>query len=140
MFNVHQNNHRPRIYKLMKNIIVFSVVLSLSSTIFSGCATIFKGGDSTVKLIGASDDVQVETKDGVKIPVSKDGSDKVIKLPSKNEYVLTIKYNGKEQKISLSPSVGAGWVILDLLLGGLIAIVIDAATGHWNGLPDITLQ
>ena len=33
----------------------------------------------------------------------------------------------------VNTKVGAGWVILDVL-GGLIPVVIDAATGNWNHL------
>jgi len=33
----------------------------------------------------------------------------------------------------LNNSVGAGWFVLDIL-GGLIPIIIDAATGNWYGL------
>ncbi len=37
----------------------------------------------------------------------------------------------KEASCTLMRSTGAGWVILDIL-GGLIPVAIDAATGSWN--------
>ena len=33
----------------------------------------------------------------------------------------------------VNTKVGAGWIVLDVL-GGLIPVVIDAATGNWNKL------
>ncbi len=35
---------------------------------------------------------------------------------------------------TLETSVGAKWVILDILAGGLVPIIVDAATGQWKEL------
>lgn len=40
--------------------------------------------------------------------------------------------DGFENKsLNMTYSVGAGWIILDIL-SGLIGVIVDAATGNWN--------
>lgn len=39
----------------------------------------------------------------------------------------------QEVTCQLTTSVGAGWVILDVLVG-LVPVIVDAATGKWNSL------
>lgn len=57
-----------------------------------------------------------------------------LELKSKNSYTIEFKKEGYETRIVLlNNSVGAGWIVLDVL-GGLIPIIIDAATGNWYTL------
>jgi len=57
-----------------------------------------------------------------------------LKLESKKVYTIEFKKEGYETKtFSITNSVGVGWIILDVL-GGLIPIVVDAATGAWYAL------
>ncbi len=51
-------------------------------------------------------------------------------------YVVTFRAQDFEDRsYSLDTAVGAGWIILDVL-GGLIPIVIDAASGSWYSLQN----
>jgi len=40
---------------------------------------------------------------------------------------------------NINHSVGAGWIILDVL-GGFVPLIIDAATGSWNQLDNTTVR
>jgi len=54
-----------------------------------------------------------------------------IRLKTDKEYTIEYRKEGYETKTYfLSNKVGAGWIVLDVL-GGLIPIVVDAATGAW---------
>jgi len=51
-------------------------------------------------------------------------------LITKKSYIIEFKFEGQTKTITLNNHVGAGWIILDVL-GGLIPVIIDAATGAW---------
>jgi hypothetical protein len=54
-----------------------------------------------------------------------------LKLKSNDQYRIEFKKDGYvTQPVTLTSSVGAGWIVLDVL-AGLVPIVIDAATGSW---------
>jgi len=110
---------------------IFSVtlVVLISVTCFTGCATIFKG--STEKVGFSSDpggaDVYVNGILLGKTPFE-------LNMKSNKTYTLEFKKEGYESRnVVLNNSVGGGWVVLDIL-GGLIPVVIDAATGDWYHL------
>lgn len=96
---------------------------------FSSCATLFKGSTDEVNF--SSD------PSGAKVYVNGSlmGTTPVqLELKSNKTYTIEFKKDGYETKtVILNNSVGAGWIILDVL-GGLIPIIIDAATGNWYEL------
>lgn len=103
--------------------------IAVASLIFISCATIFKG---------STDDVSFSSDpSGAKVYVNGNllGTTPIqLELKSKNSYTIEFKKEGYETKtVLLNNSVGAGWIILDIL-GGLIPIIIDAATGNWYEL------
>lgn len=53
-----------------------------------------------------------------------------LKLITKKTYVIEFKIQGQTKTVNLNNSVCAGWIVLDVL-GGLIPVIIDAATGAW---------
>ena len=54
-----------------------------------------------------------------------------LNMKSNKTYTLEFRKEGFEPRnVVLNNSVGGGWVVLDIL-GGLIPVVIDAATGDW---------
>lgn len=106
------------------------IILVLSVTfLFTSCATLFKGSTDTVDF--SSDPT------GAKVYVNGSllGTTPVqLELKSKNSYTIEFKKDGYETKtVVLNNSVGGGWIVLDIL-GGLIPVVIDAATGNWYEL------
>jgi hypothetical protein len=108
----------------------FISVLVLISFVFvySGCATIFVGG---------KDDISLSSEPtGAKVLVNGQNEGKTpckIVLKRGKEYTIEFKKEGYESKtLRMTYGIGAGWIILDIL-SGLIGIIIDAATGNWNG-------
>ncbi|MDG4945739.1 PEGA domain-containing protein [Weeksellaceae bacterium KMM 9713] len=112
----------------MKKILIFlTAILILGS--MSSCATLF--GKKTHALAVSSEPAGAEVYvNGFKMGVTP------IELNLKADKSYTIEYR-KEGFDSVTrvvnTKVGAGWVVLDVL-GGLVPIIVDAATGSWNKL------
>jgi len=106
---------------------------------FNSCATIFKGSHENVDF--SSD------PSGAKIYINGEYLGKTpLKLPLLSEmtYKIEFRKSGYETKQTyITSKVGAGWIVLDVV-GGLIPILIDAATGDWYGLSqdnvDVVLE
>jgi len=112
----------------MKKIVTVALLACISIT-FSGCAAIFKGSNSS---LNASSDPS-----GAKVYVNGELYGKTpitLRLKSSKTYTLEFKKEGYETVTrNISSSVGAGWIILDIL-AGLVPVIIDAATGSWYDL------
>jgi hypothetical protein len=95
-----------------------------------GCAAIL--GSKTTEVTAVSQPPGAEVYlDGARVGVTPD----TISVESKKSHTLVLKLEGyKEDSCVLTSSVDAGWVILDVLLGGLVGVIVDAATGEWNEL------
>ncbi len=116
---------------MKRNISLFaSVLIVLFSIIFfNSCATIFKGSHEDVEF--------ASEPSGAKVYINGEYIGKTpLELPLLSEinYEIEFKKSGYDtKKAYITSKVGAGWVILDVV-GGLIPILIDAATGDWYGL------
>lgn len=105
-------------------ILIILIVLFLS-----GCAALFKGTTETVEFTSDPSGAMVYVNG-----VPKGKAPLQLRLESKKSYDIEFRMSGYDPiKMSVTNRLGAGWVILDVL-GGLIPIVIDAATGAWYGL------
>jgi len=113
-------NKRLQLFSL-NSLITFSIV-------FSGCATIFSGSTDTVELSSEPTGAQVYVNG------AKRGTTPVtLTLKKGREYNLEFRKDQYETKgMALNYSLGAGWLVLDIL-SGLVGIIVDAATGNWNG-------
>lgn len=108
-----------------KRVIIFLLI----TLMLSSCATLFKGSNENVDFssepVGA--DVYINGTLAGRTPVK-------IELQSKNTYTIEFKKEGYETKsYILNNSVGAGWVVLNVL-AGVVPIIVDAATGSWYNL------
>jgi hypothetical protein len=58
------------------------------------------------------------------------------KLESKHTYTIEFRKEGYENRtVMITNSVGAGWIVLDVLfILLLVPIIVDAATGNWYSL------
>jgi hypothetical protein len=115
-----------RVYLIGVLAIIFITVVFF---MFSGCATIFKGNSNIVEFSSQPQHADVYVNGFLKghTPIN-------LKLESKKTYNIEFKKEGYEtQTFTLTNSVGAGWVVLDVVFG-LVPVVIDAATGCWYGL------
>jgi len=95
----------------------------------SSCATLFKGNSSKLDINSNPQGAQVYVNGGYMgdTPVR-------LKLVSKHTYSIEFRKEGyKTKTVNITNKVGVGWVILDVL-GGLIPVIIDAATGAWYEL------
>ena len=104
----------------------------IAATIFSfalliyGCATILKGGIDQVDVSSEPNGAKVYLNGHLlgRTPVT-------LKLAAQKTYYIEFEKEGYERKTYvLTSSVGAGWIVLDVLFG-LVPVVVDAATGSW---------
>lgn len=99
--------------------------------VFAGCAAIFNGDRSQVQVNSKPSGAKVEV-DGMEYgetPIQ-------LKLDEKKTHVVTVTQGGVTKTFSIGRKIGAGWIVLDIL-GGLVPVIIDAATGAWYNVdPD----
>lgn len=94
----------------------------------SGCGLIFTG---------THEEVPVQTN--VPAQVWLDGelvgqTPVTLKLDSTEDHTLVLRRPGfHDVTVRITRSVGAGWVVLDILLA-IVPVIIDAATGGWFSL------
>ncbi|HEX9657941.1 MAG TPA: hypothetical protein VGB89_13620 [Bacteroidota bacterium] len=132
----------------MKTTLALNVILI--SLFLQGCATVFKGYYDTVDLRNAPDDLRITTAGGLEVPISRisktysvnnrrgDFTGRVIdttyvriSLRSNEDHILVLSSGGKEKRVQTFRKIGGGWIILNVLSGG-VPLVIDAITGNWN--------
>ena len=103
---------------LLLALLVFPVAL--------GCGALFNGGPAKVTFTSAPEQAEVW------IDGTRRGTTPVILDLAKNQdYTVMFKKPGHgDQVVALTKKVSGGYVVLDVL-GGLIPVVIDAATGSW---------
>ncbi len=107
---------------------VFALILVVSF-IFTSCATLFKGSTDTVSFSSDPSDTKVYVN-GIFLGTTPFQ----IELKSNHSYTIEFKKEGYGTKtVLLNNSVGAGWIVLDIF-GGVIPVIIDAATGNWYNL------
>jgi len=113
----------------MKRKIICFVSLIVTLTIFQGCATLF--GPKLHPLSTSSDPAGADVYvNGFKMGVTPIQ----LNLKADKSYTIEFKKEGYQSVTRVvNTKVGAGWVVLDVL-GGLIPVIIDAATGAWNKL------
>ncbi len=104
-------------------------LVAVAAMAFAGCATIFHG--STDKVDFSSDPT------GAKVYVNGQlmGTTPMqLNLQAKHSYSIEFRKDGYENRtVMLNTSVGGGWIVLDIL-GGLVPVIVDAATGNWYSL------
>jgi hypothetical protein len=116
--------------KLMTKSAIFATAL-----VMTGCGALFNGGPATVQFTSTPDGAEVW------IDGTPRGRTPVMLQLSKNQnHTILFKKEGYgDFGASLNKQVSAGLVILDVL-GGLIPVVIDAATGSWYKLSANTVH
>ena len=114
----------------MKYALIFSCILA-----FSSCATLFGKKTHALSVSSQPDGAEVYVN-GFRMGVTP------VELNLKADKSYTIQYRKKGyQSVTkvVNTKVGAGWIILDVL-GGLIPVIVDAATGNWNKLDQDSIN
>ena len=105
-------------------------VLAASLLMFPGCGAIFTSGQATVRIDSDPQGADV-TIDGM--PMGK--TPLVTRVSNRQDHVVQFHMSGQAASTCvLTSSVGAGYVILDVLFTGLIGVIIDVATNGWTEL------
>ena len=110
-------------------VIKFSVIVFITSILFSGCATLFKGSTEDVNFTSQPQGAKVIVNGQIlgNTPVE-------LNLKTNKTYTIEFKKDGYvSNTVILNNSVSGGYVVLDIL-GGILPVVIDAATGAWYTL------
>ena len=115
----------------MKRLFTKAVVIIIFGSLFLhiSCATIFRGTHSSVDFSSDPAGAQVYVNGFYMgdTPIK-------LKLESKRTYNIEFKKEGYRTKtFTVTNHVGAGWVVLDVVLG-LVPVIVDAATGSWYSL------
>jgi hypothetical protein len=116
---------------------MFAVVLPLL-VMLSGCATIIKGTTQSVSLkTPPADGAQCELKnsEGTWF-ITTPGSVTVHK--TKNDLTVTCMKSGYQDAMAIIPSKFNGVTAGNILVGGLIGITVDAASGANYGYDELT--
>lgn len=113
----------------MYNIGRFFCLIAIIVFTANGCATILKGSTDTVSFSSDPSGAKVYVNGSLMgtVPIQ-------LELKSNQTYTIEFRKEGYENKtVILNNSVGAGYIILDILFG-LVPIIVDAATGNWYSL------
>jgi hypothetical protein len=113
---------------------VLSVVTGI--VFLTSCATVFKGSNEPVNLNSDPPGATVYLNGQ---PLGKTPTQ--VSLESKNTYFFEFRKEGYESRsVLVNHSVGAGWVVLDVIfLLFLVPIIVDAVTGDWYYLEPTTV-
>ena len=113
----------------MKKIVLTITSIIALSILLSGCATLFAPKSNPLALSSEPRGAEVYVN-GFRMgttPVE-------LSLKPDKSYTIEFRKEGYESVTRVvNTKVGAGWVVLDVL-GGLIPVIIDAATGAWYKL------
>ena len=111
------------------------ILVILMGMFLLNCGAIFLGSSQNVSFNTSPDRATVVVNGAIRgeTPVN-------LKLKTNEYYIITFKKEGYEDKTySITNHVSGGIVVLDVL-GGLLPIVIDAATGSWYRLDETTIN
>ena len=115
----------------MKRVIVAVLTLSMVAGALSGCASILKGTSQDVFLVSEPSKVEIYIDGQLRGTTPLE-----LELETDKTYVVEYRMDGyTTQTFNISNSIGAGWIILDVICG-LVPVVVDAVTGAWYSLDE----
>lgn len=107
----------------------FTLVAFAILVLAVGCGTLFNSSTKAVAMSSTPNEAEIFI-DGNRMgttPVT-------LELDNQENHAVVFRKDGyQDVTCDIKTSVGAGYVILDIL-GGLVPIIIDAATGEWESL------
>ena len=110
-----------------KAISIIGIVLI--AVIIASCATIITGTTDTVNIKSEPEGAIVvfESTDGIYKEQKKTPA--IFTIPSDKTYTLSIKINGYKTKNIVLERKISGWVLGNILVGGIIGIAVDFISG-----------
>ena len=120
---------------LMKPFVTATLLFTCLLTLQLGCATLLADKVKAVPIQTTPTGADVYI-DGIK----RGRTPLTLQLDPRRSYTLVFKGEGLEDQVfDVRNEVGVGWVVLDVILGGLPAI-IDAQTGAWHSFVPESVQ
>ena len=116
--------------KKYRNFNFLLILISITSLLFTNCATVLKGSTDNVKFTSEPTGavVYANGKNMGKTTIS-------LKLKSNVTYKIEFKLDDYDTKYEfLNKSLNTGYLVLDILCGVFPAVIIDAITGDWYNL------
>jgi len=111
---------------------VLATLLAVATLALStGCATILKGKYQNLSVMSDPSDARVTINGSLigKTPV-------VARVNGAKEQVIEVAKDGYAKRTMIvTTSVGAAWIIADILCG-FIPLIVDAITGDWKSLDN----
>lgn len=105
------------------------VTIALVAGVIAGCATLFNSGTKNVAMSSNPSAAEVWINN-----VNRGATPITLELNNHQSHTVVFRKEGyQDVACELTASVGAVWVILDIL-GGLVPVIVDAATGEWKGI------
>jgi hypothetical protein len=119
----------------MKRVIVAGLVLSMVAGTLSGCASILKGTSQDVFLVSEPSKAEIYVDGQLRGTTPLE-----LELETDETYVVEYRMDGyTTQTFNISNSIGAGWIILDVVCG-LVPVAVDAVTGAWYSLDEDSIS
>ena len=116
-------------------------VILVSGIYITGCASIMHGPMQNVAIGSSPDGANAHFK-----PKSPKGEEITVKTPAtvslhrKFAYDVTVEKEGYQPQTRQITKTMDGWLLGNIILGGLIGIIIDAITGSTNKLEPANIQ
>ncbi|MFT6971996.1 MAG: hypothetical protein ACI9GZ_004033 [Bacteroidia bacterium] len=111
------------------SMILFAVIM------LSGCATLF-GPKNHSLAFGTNPDGAEIYLNGARVGATP----LTLQLTADQTYNIEFRKEGyKSITRTVNSKVGGGWIVLDIL-GGLVPIIVDAATGNWKKLDQSSVN
>lgn len=88
-----------------------------------GCATIIKGDKQSIGISSNPSGARVQYSGGIAITPS------ALNLETDQNYTLTLKKEGCEEASAVITKKPSGWLWGNIVLGGIIGLIVDFATG-----------
>ena len=119
----------------MRKLLIGLLSLSMGSSTLSGCASIAHGGNQKITLNSSPEGADVLIKAySAKEREMRTITPSVVSLSRKREYQVVFQKAGFETQTRQITKTMDGWLLGNLLLGGVIGIVLDFCTGSSSKL------
>jgi len=114
----------------MKNFFIYLLMLLMAIALLTSCATIMHGSKQTIPIVSEPHGAQIII-DGM----NKGVTPCEVTLKRNNSHSLQMVLDGySEFNTQITPNID-GWVIGNLIFGGIPGFIIDVATGSASKLP-----